>query len=125
MSIFNQSLVPNDLWHLSNFFFNSGSILDTQPTALKSTDDAYKLTIRTVGVAEADLHVSLEGNYLAVIGESVVEGETYNASVKIFLSDKILSQTKSIDYTSHDGITIITLLKKKDAQNKIPISKKK
>jgi HSP20 family molecular chaperone IbpA len=76
-------------------------------------------------VSEADLKVSLDGNYLAIIGESTIEGETYNCSIKTYVSDKILAQVESIDYKSHDGITIITLVKKKAAAPKIPINKKK
>ena len=80
----------------------------------KNSDDkeeflGYKCLVRTVGVASEDVNVTLENDRIVVDGKTKVEDYTYSQHVELPISKDVVSNVKSVEYKSKDGMTYIYL----------------
>lgn len=94
---------PKDL------IFNVGNTKDMYPAFWSKIENGYKATCRTVGIDSDDVKVELCNNYISVSGKSTYEGENYNVSYKIPISDDVVSNIESLKYRTLNGLTYIYL----------------
>ena len=93
-----------------NIIYNTGHTKDMYPTNWVKTDTGFKATCRTVGINEDDMNIELSNNgYINVYGNSEYEGDRYDISYRIPISQDVLSNIKSIRYKTLNGLTYIYL----------------
>jgi len=89
--------------------FNS-NVKDMSPYSFKKTDDGFIGTIKTLGISEKDIKVTVEEYGIKVTGESEINGEKYNTEIEIAINDSVMADLKEIKYHSQDGLTFINLI---------------
>lgn len=113
--------------------FNTYNTKDTMPAywkrwTKKNADDkeefiGYKCLVRTVGVASEDVNVTLEDNRIVVDGKTKVEDYTYSQHVELPISKDVVSNVKSVEYKSKDGMTYIYLKVRTPEYKKIDVKR--
>lgn len=98
--------------------YNTASTKDMNPAVWskwKETEGdvekelGYKGVVRTVGVDEEDVKVSLERDGLIVEGKTTFEGYTYSQYVKLPISRDVISNISGVSYRSKNGMTYVYL----------------
>ena len=94
----------------------------------KNSDDkeeflGYKCLVRTVGVASEDVNVTLENDRIVVDGKTKVEDYTYSQHVELPISKDVVSNVKSVEYKSKDGMTYIYLKVRTPEYKKIDVKR--
>lgn len=121
----------------TNVKFNTGRTKDMMPACWKiweeeiPTEDGklnkekrgYKAICRTVGINENDIKVTEEDYGICLQGETVVDGTKYSQYIELPISEDIMTNVKSIKYSSKDGLTFIYLEVDTPKKNKINIEK--
>lgn len=88
--------------------FNS-AVKDMSPYSFKKTDDGFVGTVKTLGIREEDISVTVEDYGIKVSGESEIDGEKYNTEIQIAINDSVMADLKEIKYHCQDGLTFIEL----------------
>lgn len=89
--------------------FNS-NVKDMSPYSFKKTDDGFIGTVKTLGISEKDIKVTVEEYGIKVTGESEINGEKYNTEIEIAINDSVMADLKEIKYHCQDGLTFINLI---------------
>ena len=83
----------------------------------------YKAVVRTVGVSEDDVKITVEKDGLIVEGKTEFEGYSYSQYVKLPVSREVVSNIEKISYHSKDGMTYVYLNIRTPKYKKIDIQK--
>jgi HSP20 family molecular chaperone IbpA len=89
--------------------FNS-NVKDMNPYSFKKTDEGFIGTVKTLGISEKDIKVTVEDYGIKVSGESEIDGEKYNTEIQIAINDSVMADLKEIKYHCQDGLTFINLI---------------
>lgn len=89
--------------------FNS-NVKDMSPYSFKKTDDGFIGTVKTLGISEKDIKVTVEEYGIKVTGESEINGEKYNTEIEIAINDSVMADLKEIKYHCQDGLTFVNLI---------------
>ena len=90
--------------------FNSNGIKDMSPFTFGKSEDGYICTVKTLGISEKDIKVTVEDYGIKVIGESEINGEKYNTEIEIAINNSVMADLKEIKYHCQDGLTFINLI---------------
>lgn len=103
--------------------FNTGNTKDMNPAYWSKTEDGYKATCRTVGIAPEDVKVDFVNSKIIVEGKTECEGDLYETKYKIPVSYVVASNIEKINYKTLNGMTYIYIRLKEPKQNEILIEK--
>lgn len=107
----------------TDLIYNAGKTKDMNPVYWSKTEDGYKATCRTVGIAPEDVKVEIDNYNIVIKGETKYEENIYNTSYKLPISKEIIGDVKSIDYKTLNGLTYIYLFVETPEKKQIKINK--
>lgn len=107
----------------TDLIYNAGNTKDMNPVFWTKTEEGYKATCRTVGIAPDDVKVSVNECNIVVEGETEYEGSVYNTSYKLPVSKEIIGNIESIGYKTLNGLTYIYLSVETPEKKQIKINK--
>jgi HSP20 family molecular chaperone IbpA len=90
--------------------FNSAGIKDMSPYKFIKTDKGYKCLVKTLGINEKDIEVTVEDYGIKVNGKSEVEGDEYNTEIQIAINETVMDNLKEINYHSINGLTVVEMI---------------
>jgi len=108
----------------SRLIFNTPNLKDMHPYYWIRTDDGYKCTLKTLGINESDINISIDDNSIIINGESAIDGVKYNTLIELPISRQILNDIIEIRSKSINGITVIDLILETPKKKKILINGK-
>lgn len=101
--------------------FNTKNTKDMMPSFWEETDEGYKCTCRTVGIAPKDVKIEIKSDCISVSGQTEFDGYEYNTKYELPISNDVLNNIKKVKCKSENGISIIYLEVNKPEKNKIDI----
>lgn len=90
---------------------------------LKKTDYGYKVILRTEGLSENDIKVSVIKNEIIVAGKTTFEDVTYESNYKIPLGLREKGEIVNVKYKVINGITHIYIYTRKPQEHVITVEK--
>lgn len=106
-----------------DLIYNTGKTKDMNPAYWVKTEEGYKATCRTVGIAPDDVKVEIIDFNIVVSGETEYEGVKYDTSYKLPIASEIIGNIMAVDYKTLNGLTYIYLYVEKPEKKKIKINK--
>lgn len=84
----------------------------------------YKCVCRTVGINPEDINLTMEDYGICLDAKTIYDDEfQYTQHIELPISESIISDIKSINYRSKNGVTYIYLEMKKPEKKKVAINK--
>jgi len=115
----------NDLFYLfgkpRNLVFNCKNTKDIMPSYWEETEEGYKCTCRTVGIAPSDVHIEVKNDCIIVSGETEFDGYKYNTKYELPVAQDVLTNIKKVKCKTAYGITVIYLEIERPKKSKIEI----
>lgn len=108
----------------SKIIFNTNGLKDQMPSFWVKTENGYRCTAKTLGISEKDISVTVEDDGIKLFGESEVEGQKYNTTLLLPITDEILDSIIEIKTKTINGLTFIDLVVDKPKKKKILINGK-
>lgn len=105
--------------------FNS-NVKDMLPSYwVRKDNNTYMCVCKTIGINPDDVEIyELEDNTgIKVYGSSEIEGFKYDTSFELPIAESIMNEIESIQHTSKNGLTFITLKLNRPEKKKIKIEK--
>lgn len=102
--------------------FNTPHIKDMLPSYWVKADNGYRCTAKTLGVDK--VNVTVEDYGIKVYGSTEVEGQTYDTTLELPITDEILDSITAINTKTINGLTFIDLVVDKPKKRNIMINGK-
>ena len=105
-----------------NLVYNAGNTKDMNPAYWTKTEQGYKATCRTVGIAPEDVNVTVKEYSIVINGKTEYEGCKYDTHYELPISQGVMNKITNVDYKTLNGLTYIYLCVEKPEKRDIKIN---